>query len=60
MSNIKLGQIEAASKDFYKKGQITDILAINANKVVLSDKVLCNNGKDCRYAVGYQVDGKQL
>ena len=22
-----------------------------------SDKVSCNNGKDCRYVVGYQVDG---
>ena len=24
--------------------------------MVLSDKVPCNNGKDCRYVVGYQVD----
>ena len=30
---------------------------INVNKVVVSDKVSCNNGKDCRYIVGYQVDG---
>ena len=24
---------------------------------MISDKVACNNGKDCRYIVGYQVDG---
>ena len=24
---------------------------------MISDKVSCNNGKDCRYIVGYQVDG---
>ena len=24
--------------------------------MVASDKVPCNNGKDCRYIVGYQVD----
>ena len=25
--------------------------------MVVSEKVSCNNGKDCRYIVGYQVDG---
>ena len=29
---------------------------INVNNVVVSDKVLCNNGKDCHYIVGYQID----
>ena len=24
---------------------------------MVSDEVPCNNGKDCRYIVGYQVDG---
>ena len=24
--------------------------------MLVSDKVSCNNGKDCRYIVGYQVD----
>ena len=33
---------------------------IEVNKVVVSDKVPCNNGKDCRYIVGYQVDGALL
>ena len=30
---------------------------IDVNKVVTSDKVPCNNGKDCCYIVHYQVDG---
>ena len=25
--------------------------------MLVSDKVPCNNGKDCCYIVGYQVDG---
>ena len=29
---------------------------IDVNKLVVSEKVPCNNGKDCRYIVGYQVD----
>ena len=28
---------------------------IDVNKVILSEKVSCNNGKDCRYIVGHQV-----
>ena len=57
---FKFGQIEVASKDFYKQRQITDILTIDVNKVVLSDKVSCNGGKDWRYIVGCQVDGKTI
>ena len=30
---------------------------MDVNKLVVSDKVPCNNGKDCRYIVGYQVHG---
>ena len=36
-------------KDFHGQRQITDIFMIDANKVVVSNKVSCNNGKDCRY-----------
>ena len=50
MQICKFGQIEVA----------TDIFTIPVNKVVLSDKALCNNGKDCRYIVGYQVDGETI
>ena len=54
---LKFGQKEVTTKDFYEQRQITDVFIIDVNKVVVSDKVSCNNGKDCRYIVGYQVDG---
>ena len=57
---FKFGQIGVASKDFHKQRRITDIFTINVNKVVLSDKVLCNNGKDWRHVAGYQVDGETI
>ena len=54
---LKFGQKEVTTKDFYGQRQITDLFTIYVNKVVVSDKVSCNNGKGCRYIVGYQVDG---
>ena len=53
---LKFGQKEVTTKDFYGQRQITDIFMIDINKVVVSDKVSCNNGKDCCYIVGYQHD----
>ena len=47
---FKFGQKRLQPKIFIYK------FMINVNKVVVSDKVSCNNGKDCRYIVGYQVD----
>ena len=39
--------------------QITDAFSIDVNRVVISDKVPCNNGLliDRCYIIGYQVDG---
>ena len=54
---MKFGQKEVTTKDFYRQRQITDIFTIDVNKLVISEKVPCNNGKDCRYIVGYQVRG---
>ena len=54
---LKFGQTEVTTKDFYRQRQITDIFTIDVNKVVVSDKVSCNNGKDRRYIVGFQLDG---
>ena len=53
---LKFGQKEVTTKDFYGQRQITDLLTIDVNKVVVSDKAPYNNGKDCRYIVGYQID----
>ena len=55
---LKFGQKEVTTKEFYGQRQITNIFTIDINKVVVSDKVPCNNGKDCRYIVGYQADGE--
>ena len=54
---LKFGQKEVTTKDFYGQRQITDIFTMDVNNLVISDKVPCNNGKDCLYVVDYQVDG---
>ena len=46
MPSFKLGQIEVESKNFHKQRQVTDILTVDVNKIVLSDRISCNNGKD--------------
>ena len=53
---LKFGQKEVKNKGFYGQRKITDIFTIDVNKLVVSNKVPANNGKDCRYIVGYQVD----
>ena len=50
---LKFGQKDITTKDFYGQRRLTDIFTIDINKVVISDKVLCNNGQDYRYIVGY-------
>ena len=54
---LKFGQTEVTIKDFYRQREITDIFTIDVNKAMVSDKVSCNNGKDRRYIVGFQLDG---
>ena len=49
---LKFGQKEVTTKDFFGQRQIADIFTIDVNRVVVSNKVPCNNGKDCRYIVG--------
>ena len=46
MPSFKFGKKEIASKDFNKERRLYHILNIDVNKVVLSDKVSFNNGKD--------------
>ena len=53
---MKFFQKEVTAKDFYGQRQITDLFPIDVNKVVVSDKVPCNNGRDCRYIVGYHIN----
>ena len=53
---LKFGQKGVTTKDFHGQRQITDLFTIDINKVVVSGKVSCNNGKDCRYIADYQVN----
>ena len=53
---LKFGEKEVTIKKRLQR-QITDIFTIDVNKVVVSDKMPCNNAKDCSYIAGYQVDG---
>ena len=54
---LKFRQKEVRTKDFYKQRRITDIFTIDVNKMVVSNKVQCNNGRHCHHIVGYRVDG---
>ena len=54
---IKFGQKEVTTKDFHGQNEITDLFTIDINKALVSHKVPCNIGKDCRYILGYQIDG---
>ena len=51
---FKFDQIEVIQKEFNRQRQISDIFTIDVNKVVLSEKVPCNNRKDHRYIIGYK------
>ena len=46
MSTFKFGQREVASEDIYSQTQITNMFRIDLTKVVLSDKMSCNNEND--------------
>ena len=60
IKKLKFGQKEVTTKDFYVQRQITNLLIIDVNKDVVSDKVSCNNGNNCLHIIGYQVDGELI
>ena len=57
---FKFGQIEVMQKEFNRQRQISDIFIIDVNKVVVSEKVPCNNEKDHRYIIGYKVNEETI
>ena len=57
---LKFGQKKVTAKDFYGQRQITDIFTIDVNRVVISDKVLYNNGRDCLYIVAINLMDEAL
>ena len=44
---------------FYKQKQVTDIFTNDINKVAVSDRVSCSNGKD-EYLAGHQTNGETI
>ena len=56
MSSFKFGQKDIASQEFNKPRQVNNIFTNDLNKIVLSERVPCNNKKYCQYIVGYQQD----
>ena len=55
---FKFGQVTVNSKEFNKAKRVTNILNIDYDKIMVSDAIACNNGKDRRYEIGYSLDGK--
>ena len=53
--SFKFGQVSVSSKDFYKRKQFTDLFSLDYDKVVVSDPIQCNNGKDKRHVIGYET-----
>ena len=58
MSIYQFGQVSIASKDFYKHKQVTDLNTIDYDKIVVSNAIATNKGKDKRYIVAYEVAGQ--
>ena len=53
--SFKFGQVSVSSKDFYKRKQFTDLFSLDYDKVVVSDPIQYNNGKDKRYVIWYET-----
>ena len=49
---FKFGQAEVTQKEFNRQRQIRYIFTIDVNKMVVSEKVPCNNRKDHPYIIG--------
>lgn len=43
---FKLDQIKVATKDFHKKKLLTSTLSIDVKKIMITDRVSCNEEKD--------------
>ena len=55
---LQFGQKSVDSKDFYRSKRIIDVSNIDLDKIVVSNSISCNKGKDQRFVVGYEDDEK--
>ena len=53
---LQFGQKSIESKDFYRTKKISDV--VDPDKIVVSNSIPCNKGKDQQYVVGYEDGGK--
>ena len=60
MSALQFGQKAVDTKDFYKSKRITDIYTLDCDKIVVSNSITCNKGKDQRYVVGCKDGGEMV
>ena len=52
---LKFNNIRVIKEEFYMSKKPVDLMSINLNQIVLSDKFNCN--EDCfKYFIGYQKD----
>ena len=54
---LQFGQKCIESKDFYQNKRITD--TVDHDKIMVSNKILCNKEKDQCFTVGYE-DGDKI
>ena len=53
--SLQFGQVIIKAKEFYKIRQLTDLMNINVDKIVISNSFYCNKGKDMKFTIGYQT-----
>ena len=53
--SLQFNQITIKAKEFYKIKQLTDLMNINVDKIVVSNSFYCNKGKDMKFIIGYQT-----
>ena len=53
---LKSNNIKVNKKEFYKSKEPIDLMSVNLDQIIVSDKFKHNN-KDFKYFIGYQEDG---
>ena len=53
---LKSNNIKVNKKEFYKSKEPIDLMSVNVDQIIVSDKFKHNN-KDFKYFIGYQEGG---
>ena len=60
ITRFEFGQTDVSSNKFNNHKKLTDLMNTDVNKVAASDKMSYINGKDCRYVIECQINGKTV